>query len=130
MIRVNLLTEAKAAAARRRTPILPTGAKLNNVLFFGGLALGVLYIGVVGLMLTSRRSQLEDEIVNELFAGHAARLVQRLWRKDKLVPRWLGALLFGLAQRTAERHHARTRRELLRVDDHLSDLLAFTGRPE
>ena len=73
---------------------------------------------------------LEDEIVNELFAGHAARLVQRLWRKDKLVPRWLGALLFGLAQRTAERHHARTRRELLRVDDHLSDLLAFTGRPE
>ena len=63
MIRVNLLTEAKAAAARRRTPILPTGAKLNNVLFFGGLALGVLYIGVVGLVLTSRRSQLEDEIV-------------------------------------------------------------------
>ena len=63
MIRVNLLTEAKAAAARRRAPILPTGAKLNNVLFFGGLALGALYILVMGLVLTSRRSQLEDEIV-------------------------------------------------------------------
>ena len=63
MIRVNLLTEAKAAAARRKAPILPTGAKLNNVLFFGGLALGALYILVMGLVLTSRRSQLEDEIV-------------------------------------------------------------------
>ena len=63
MIRVNLLTEAKAASARRKAPILPTGAKLNNVLFFGGLALGALYILVMGLVLTSRRSQLEDEIV-------------------------------------------------------------------
>jgi len=62
LIRVNLLTEAKAAAARRKGPILPTGAKLNNVLFFGGLALGALYILVMGLVLTSRRSQLEDEI--------------------------------------------------------------------
>jgi Tfp pilus assembly protein PilN len=63
LIRVNLLTEAKAAAARRKAPILPTGAKLNNVLFFGGMALGALYILVMGLALTSRRSQLEDEIV-------------------------------------------------------------------
>ncbi len=63
MIRVNLLTEAKAAAARRKAPVLPSGAKLNNVLFFGGLALGALYILVMGLVLTSRRSQLEDEIV-------------------------------------------------------------------
>jgi len=30
----------------------------------------------------------------------------------------------------AEWENARTRRQLLRVDDHLSDLLAFTGRPE
>jgi type IV pilus assembly protein PilN len=63
LIRVNLLTEAKAAAARRKAPVLPSGAKLNNVLFFGGLALGALYILVMGLALTSRRSQLEDEIV-------------------------------------------------------------------
>ncbi len=33
MIRINLLTEAKAAAARKKTPLLPTGAKLNNMLF-------------------------------------------------------------------------------------------------
>lgn len=51
-------------------------------------------------------------------------------RDGKPLPGWLARLLVGTAQRTAERHHARTRRELLRIDDHLSDLLAFTGRPE
>jgi preprotein translocase subunit SecA len=73
---------------------------------------------------------LEDEIVHEYFAGHAMRLGKLNRRKDKLVPDWLGGLMVSVAQRTAERHHARTRRELLRIDDHLSDLLAFTGRPE
>jgi preprotein translocase subunit SecA len=73
---------------------------------------------------------LEDEIVHGFFGGHAARLGKLIRRKDKLVPGWLGALLVSVAQRTAERQHARTRRDLLRVDDHLSDLLAFTGRPE
>jgi preprotein translocase subunit SecA len=73
---------------------------------------------------------LEDEIVHEYFGGHAMRLGKLNRRKDKLVPGWLGALMVTVAQRTAERHHARTRRELLRIDDHLSDLLAFTGRPE
>ncbi len=63
MIRINLLTEAKAAAARRRAPLLPSGARLNHFLFFGGLGLGVLYVAVMGLVLVSRRNQLQDEIV-------------------------------------------------------------------
>ena len=63
MIRINLLTEAKAAAARKKAPLLPTGARLNNVLFFGGFALGLLYVVIMGLTLLSRRSQLDDEIV-------------------------------------------------------------------
>jgi preprotein translocase subunit SecA len=65
---------------------------------------------------------LEDEIVQESFGAYAARLGRR-------VPR-AGRLLVATAQRVAERHNARTRRELLRIDDQLSDLLAFTGRPE
>ncbi len=73
---------------------------------------------------------LEDEIVQDLFGGAAARLARLPARGGKALPGWLAAPLLGVAQRTAERHHARTRRELLRVDDHLSDLLAFTGRPE
>ena len=63
MIRINLLTEAKAAAARKKAPLLPTGARLNNVLFFGGFGLGLLYVVIMGLTLLSRRSQLDDEIV-------------------------------------------------------------------
>jgi preprotein translocase subunit SecA len=73
---------------------------------------------------------LEDEIVQEVFRGQAVRLGKLLRRSDTLLPGWLATPLVTLAQRIAERQHARTRRELLRIDDHLSDLLAFTGRPE
>jgi preprotein translocase subunit SecA len=73
---------------------------------------------------------LEDEIVHENFSGFAARLGKLIRRKQELMPYWLGDALLAVAQRTAEWRHARTRRELLRIDDHLSDLLAFTGRPE
>ncbi len=63
MIRINLLTEAKAAAARKKAPLLPTGARLNNVLFFGAFGLGLAYVVIMGLTLLSRRSQLDEEIV-------------------------------------------------------------------
>jgi type IV pilus assembly protein PilN len=62
VIRINLLTEAKAAAAKKKTPILPTGARLNNIVFIAGLALGVLYIAIMGLILTSKRRQLDEDI--------------------------------------------------------------------
>jgi preprotein translocase subunit SecA len=73
---------------------------------------------------------LEDEIVQSVFGRYAVRLCGLVARVAGGVPGWLGRLVIGAAQRTAETHHARTRRDLLRVDDHLSDLLAFTGRPE
>ncbi len=62
MIRINLLTEAKAAAARKKAPMLPTGARLNNLLFAGGIGLGILYIAIMGFVLTSRRRALDEEI--------------------------------------------------------------------
>lgn len=62
MIRINLLTEARAAAARRKTPMLPTGARLNNMLFIAALSLGVLYVAILGVLLTSRRRNLDEEI--------------------------------------------------------------------
>jgi type IV pilus assembly protein PilN len=63
LIRINLLTEAKAAASRKKAPLLPTGARLNNVLFFGAFGLGLAYVVIMGLTLLSRRSQLDEEIV-------------------------------------------------------------------
>ncbi len=62
MIRVNLLSEARAAAARRKAPAMPSGAKLNNLLFFGGILLGVLYIAIMAFVLTQRRRHLDAEI--------------------------------------------------------------------
>ena len=62
MIRINLLSEARAAAARRKAPAMPTGAKLNNLLFLGAILLGVAYIVIMGLVLTSRRRHLDQEI--------------------------------------------------------------------
>jgi preprotein translocase subunit SecA len=73
---------------------------------------------------------LEDEIFHEFFKGRAS-LLRRLFPQiGRPLPNWLGELLVSLAQRSAERHNGRIRRELLRVDDQLSDLLAFTGRSE
>lgn len=62
MIRINLLTEARAAAARKKAPVLPTGAKLNNLLMMAGIAVGLLYIAIMGLVLTGKRRHLDDEI--------------------------------------------------------------------
>ncbi|HZI67734.1 MAG TPA: PilN domain-containing protein [Thermoanaerobaculia bacterium] len=62
MIRINLLTEARAAAARKKTGLVPTGARLNNLILLGGAALGILYIGVMALVLTSRSRHLDEEI--------------------------------------------------------------------
>ncbi|MBL8477800.1 MAG: hypothetical protein JNK59_00690, partial [Sterolibacteriaceae bacterium] len=61
---------------------------------------------------------------------HAERLRQLFPRVGEPLPGWLGKLLVDLAQGIAERHHGRVRRDLLSVDDQLSDLLAFTGRSE
>jgi len=62
LIRINLLTEAKAAAASKKAPILPSGVRLNNVLFFGAVALGVLYVAIFGGLALSERSRLNDDI--------------------------------------------------------------------
>lgn len=63
MIRINLLTEAKAAAARKKAPILPTGAKLNNLVFAAGIAVGVIYLALMGLHLYNTKNRLGEEIV-------------------------------------------------------------------
>jgi type IV pilus assembly protein PilN len=62
LIRINLLTEARAAAARKKSPFLPSGARLNNLILLGGVVAGVLYIGIMALILTSRSKNLDEEI--------------------------------------------------------------------
>lgn len=71
MIRINLLTEARAAATRK-TALLPSGARLNNLILLGGVAAGLIYIGVMALVLHSRSKDLDEEI------GRAQEEVARL----------------------------------------------------
>ena len=73
---------------------------------------------------------LEDEVVHNIFGGQVARLGRGLFRQRGALPNWVGAALFGSAQRIAERRHARVRSDLLRIDDQQGDLLAFTGSAE
>lgn len=61
MIRINLLTEARAAATRK-TSLLPSGARLNNLILLGGVAAGILYIGIMALVLHARSKNLDEEI--------------------------------------------------------------------
>jgi hypothetical protein len=39
-------------------------------------------------------------------------------------------VVFRFAQQRAERTHSRARRDLLEMDEHLGDILAFSGRGE
>lgn len=73
---------------------------------------------------------LEDEIFHDFFKGRVEFLRRLFPHIGSPLPDWLGKLLVNAAQGVAERYHGRIRRELLRVDDQLSDMLAFTGRSE
>jgi hypothetical protein len=74
---------------------------------------------------------LEDELVSTYVSKPVRRVAAVALRKgDGFAARWIGKILFGSAQQSAGRLHARMRRDLLRIDEQLSDSLAFTGRME
>jgi len=73
---------------------------------------------------------LEDELARDFWPDGLCRAAGAAARRGRALPRWLGAPLVGIAQRAAERTHGRMRRELLRLDDNLGDMLAFSGRGE
>jgi preprotein translocase subunit SecA len=69
---------------------------------------------------------LDDELVRSVFGG----LLDRLRTARGRLPDWLGRMLFNWAQRTTVRRHSGIRKRLLRSDESLQDLLAFSGRGE
>jgi preprotein translocase subunit SecA len=73
---------------------------------------------------------LEDELSRDFYAAWLLRFVARFTGPDAAIRPWLATLLVAAAQRAAERKHAGLRRELLKVDERLEDMLAFGGRPE
>jgi preprotein translocase subunit SecA len=73
---------------------------------------------------------LEDELVT-VYGGGLWWWLNRLatYRCHLMAP-WLSTRMVRRAQRRAEHVHARLRRELLRVDEHVEMALAFSGRSE
>jgi preprotein translocase subunit SecA len=70
---------------------------------------------------------LEDEFISGFYGMGLVRL---FGNRKKPLPHWFGKLIVAVAQASAERYHSRLRRELLKQDDNLSDMLAFSGRGE
>ena len=74
---------------------------------------------------------LEDELFQRFMSTPGRRGARALAdRKTGLIEPRLGELLRNYAQATAERIHARTRRETLRTDQRLERSLAFSGKGE
>jgi len=73
---------------------------------------------------------LEDELITDCFGDYPARILGRWLDRARPLPGWLCVPIVKGAQATAERHHRRTRRDLLKLDDNLGDMLAFSGRAE
>ncbi|MEH6515894.1 MAG: preprotein translocase subunit SecA [Halioglobus sp.] len=73
---------------------------------------------------------LEDELFSGFFAARLVAMLTDRWPQGKPLNAWLGKLVALIAQRSAERHNRKIRRELLKQDDNLGDMLAFSGRAE
>jgi preprotein translocase subunit SecA len=77
---------------------------------------------------------LDDDLTVQFYPRRFLALYLRLlwlWvRPDGRLPPLLGVPVMRFAQLSAERRYAWTRRQLLRLDDQLGDLLAFSGKPD
>jgi len=76
-------------------------------------------------------SSLEDELYRRYCPPVVARLAGgRRQAAAALTPVWLWRAVSRWSQRVAEREDARARRELMKLDENLGNILAFSGRPE
>ena len=73
---------------------------------------------------------LDDELIDEFFGQWPQRLFGRFTKPDAPIVSWATTLLVAVAQRAAESRHGQLRRDLLKLDENLGDMLAFSGRGE
>ena len=75
-------------------------------------------------------TSLDDDLIRVFYVDRLA-FLQRLFGIGRgRVPTFIGSRLMRIAQRATERKHSSLRRNLLKTDDALEDLLAFSGRTE
>jgi preprotein translocase subunit SecA len=74
---------------------------------------------------------IQDELIKMHGNGFLAKTVAGLLKTPgSPLTVWTGRLLFRMAQHAAQRLHYKMRRNLLKMDEQLSDALAFSGRTE
>ncbi len=73
---------------------------------------------------------LEDEIFIQYLSPVIRRMLGQLCSSGRCLPDWLLACARRFIQRRAEAHHARMRRDMMKLDENLNDMLAFSGRPD
>jgi len=73
---------------------------------------------------------LDDELFEDFFGQWSQRLLARFGETDTHLASSLTTLLVVAAQRAAESRQRKLRRDLLKLDENLGDMLAFSGRGE
>lgn len=73
---------------------------------------------------------LDDELFGQLAGPWLKRWLGKFYEPGAPISPWLARVLAAAAQRAAEREHGRLRRDLMKLDENLGDLLAFSGRGE
>ena len=73
---------------------------------------------------------LDDELFDDPFWKRVQALFERFQKAGKPVRGLHVKLLVFIAQRSAEMRNSRARKDLLKLDDKLGDMLAFSGRGE
>ena len=73
---------------------------------------------------------IEDELVAMYYPNALYWSIDRATARGNPLPRWAGAIPTRITQRLLERRHAQIRAELFKLDQQLSDQMAFAGRPE
>ena len=73
---------------------------------------------------------LDDDLFRDVLGPRLRRAIETVAASQGRVHALPAVLLIRYAQWCAERRHAQLRRDLLRIDENLGDLLAFSGRGE
>jgi preprotein translocase subunit SecA len=73
---------------------------------------------------------LNDELIDKAYGKWLQKLFKRFVRPDTPARGPHVKILIAIAQRSAELRHSRARKDLLKLDENLGDMLAFSGRGE
>ena len=74
---------------------------------------------------------LDDELIRVYGGKQLQRFAKVLWKVyPKGMGSWIGRWMFRMALGSAQRLHARIRRNVLKMDERIGDALAFSGRQE